>query len=82
MVSEPSLTDCLLQSHFRVTNLRLGRPLSDRLLVFAGTAPVALEQCASWFAHSDPTHDDLKPCEQVALSSPNPHDPHLILILT
>ena len=27
------------------------------------TAPVALEQCAGWFEH-DPTHDDLRPCEQ------------------
>ena len=28
------------------------------------TAPVALKQCVGWFASSDPTHDDLRPCEQ------------------
>lgn len=37
-----------------------GRPMV--MSVEYCTAPVAVKQCVPWFATSDPTHDDLKPC--------------------
>jgi hypothetical protein len=38
-----------------------GRPMV--MSVEYCTAQVALKQCAAWFATSDPTRDDLRPCE-------------------